>query len=41
LQGIAWVEQPENPIKIIVWENFNRNAIVNDLFELIAKSTSK
>lgn len=41
LQGISWVEQPENPIKIIVWENFNRNAIVNDLFELMSKSTPK
>ena len=39
LQGISWVEQPENPIKIVVWENFNRDAIVNDLFDLMGKST--
>jgi hypothetical protein len=39
LQGIDWVEQPENPIKIVVWENFNRDAIVNDLFDLMGKST--
>ena len=41
LQGIDWVEQPENPIKIIVWENFNRDAIVNDFFRLMSKSTSQ
>ena len=39
LQGVAWIEQPENPIKIVVWENFNRDAIVNDLFGLMEKST--
>jgi purine nucleosidase len=41
LQGIDWVEQPENPIKIVVWENFNRDAIVNDFFELMEQSTPK
>ncbi|KAF0238229.1 MAG: inosine/uridine-preferring nucleoside [Prolixibacteraceae bacterium] len=39
LQGIDWVEQPENPIKIVVWENFNRDAIVNDFFGLLDKAT--
>jgi inosine-uridine nucleoside N-ribohydrolase len=38
LQGIGWIEQPENPIKIIIWENFNRDAIVNDLFGLMDQS---
>jgi inosine-uridine nucleoside N-ribohydrolase len=41
LQGIGWIEQPENQNKIIIWENFNRDAIVNDLFELMEKSTPK
>lgn len=41
LQGVAWIEQPENQNKIVVWENFNRDAIVNDLFGLIEKSTPK
>jgi inosine-uridine nucleoside N-ribohydrolase len=35
LSGIGWIEQPENPKKIVVWENFNRDAIVNDLFGLM------
>jgi inosine-uridine nucleoside N-ribohydrolase len=39
LQGVGWIEQPENPIKIIIWENFNRDAIVNDLFDLMGKAT--
>lgn len=41
LQGIGWIEQPENQNKIIIWENFNRDAIVNDLFDLMEKSTPK
>lgn len=41
LQGTSWIEQPENPVKIIIWENFKRDAIVNDLFELMDKATSK
>ncbi len=41
LRGVEWVEQPENQHKIIVWENFNRDAIVNDLFGLMEKSIPK
>ncbi len=41
LRGIGWIEQPDNQHKIIIWENFNRNAIVNDLFELMDKATPK
>jgi len=41
LQGIGWMEKPENPGKIIIWENFNRDAIVNDLFDLMAKTSGK
>ncbi|MDP2159601.1 MAG: hypothetical protein Q8K02_03900, partial [Flavobacterium sp.] len=41
LQGVGWIEQPENQNKIIIWENFNRDAIVNDLFELMGKATPK
>ncbi|HSO85570.1 MAG TPA: nucleoside hydrolase [Draconibacterium sp.] len=39
LQGVSWIDQPENQNKIIIWENFNRNAIVHDLFDLMNKST--
>lgn len=28
----AWVEQPGNERKITIWENFNSQAIINDLF---------
>jgi len=41
LRGVEWIEQPENTIKIIVWENFNRDSIVNDLFGLMEKATPK
>lgn len=41
LQGVAWIEQPDNQNKIVIWENFNRDAIVNDLFQLMGKSTPK
>jgi purine nucleosidase len=41
LQGVKWIEQPENQNKIIIWENFNRDSIVNDLFVLIEKATPK
>ncbi|MFV0591262.1 MAG: nucleoside hydrolase [Draconibacterium sp.] len=37
----AWVEQPDNPRKIIYWDGFNRDAIVNDLFSLMQKTTPK
>jgi hypothetical protein len=39
LQGVSWIEQPENQNKIIIWENFNRDAIVHDLFDLMNKTT--
>ena len=41
LQGEGWIERPENQLKITIWENFNRDAIVNDLFDLMEKSTPK
>jgi hypothetical protein len=31
LEG-QWVDQPENPRKIIIWENFDREAILADFF---------
>jgi len=34
----AWVEQPENHRKIIVWENFDSNAIVSDLYKTLEKN---
>jgi hypothetical protein len=41
LQGVGWIEQPGNQKKIAIWENFNRDSIVNDLFVLIEKATPK
>jgi inosine-uridine nucleoside N-ribohydrolase len=41
LQGIDWIERPENQNKIIIWENFKRDSIVGDLFNLIEKSTPR
>jgi inosine-uridine nucleoside N-ribohydrolase len=40
LSGIDWIDQPDNQHKIAIWENFNRDAIVNDLFGLMAKTTN-
>jgi inosine-uridine nucleoside N-ribohydrolase len=31
----TWVEQPENPRKIIVWENFDSDAIISDLYNAL------
>jgi len=41
LVGQAWEEKPNNKNKIIIWENFDRDAIVNDFFELMKKTTPK
>ena len=41
LVGDSWIDRPENRRKIIYWQNFNRDAIVNDLFDLMQKSTSE
>jgi inosine-uridine nucleoside N-ribohydrolase len=41
LVGNTWVDQPENSRKITIWENFNRDEIVFDLFDLMEKSTPK
>ena len=34
----AWVEQPENDRKILVWENFDSEAIVSDLYNTLEKN---
>lgn len=39
LVGNTWVDQPENQQTIIYWENFDRDAIVNDFFEAMKKTT--
>jgi inosine-uridine nucleoside N-ribohydrolase len=31
-----WVERPENPRKITLWENFNRDAIINDFYHSLS-----
>lgn len=41
LVGQAWEEQPENPHKIIYWDEFNRDGIVIDLFTQMEKATPK
>jgi purine nucleosidase len=38
LSGTDWIDQPENATKIIIWENFNRNDIVNDFFATLRNS---
>jgi len=35
LSGADWIDQPENDQKIFIWENFNRDAIVDDFFSLL------
>jgi len=34
----TWVEQPENDRKILVWENFDSDAIVSDLYNTLEKN---
>ena len=41
LVGNGWKDQPENENRIIFWENFNRDAIVNDLFQLMEEATPR
>lgn len=38
LQRVEWIDKPENKSTIFIWENFNRDAIINDFFELMDKS---
>lgn len=35
LSGNSWIEKPENKHKIWIWENFNRDAIVNDFYKVL------
>jgi hypothetical protein len=32
LVGDKWVERPENPVKMILWDNFDKDAILRDFF---------
>ena len=41
LVGEGWEEQADNKTKIIVWENFDRDGIINDLFSLMENATPK
>jgi inosine-uridine nucleoside N-ribohydrolase len=36
-QDGQWVAQPDNPRKIIVWEHFNKEAMLEDFFDLMAR----
>jgi hypothetical protein len=33
LKGDGWVDRPDNPRKIILWENFDRKAIMADFYD--------
>lgn len=33
LKDAKWVERPDNPRRIVLWENFNREAIMKDFYE--------
>jgi hypothetical protein len=37
----AWVEQPNNPRKIIAWENFNKELIIEDLYKTLDISNNE
>jgi len=37
LEDGKWVERPANPRYIVLWENFDRAHIIEDLFESVAK----
>ena len=39
LIGQAWEDQPENPNKIVYWDGFDRDGIVNDLFTKMEETT--
>jgi len=39
LVGQAWEEQPDNPKTIVYWDQFDRDAIVNDLFDKMEAAT--
>lgn len=37
LTGGQWEERPQNPRRIILWENFDRDAILRDFYESVAQ----
>ena len=36
-----WVERPDNPRRITIWERFDRDAIVESLFEALSAATPR
>ncbi len=36
-----WVDRPGNPRSIVVWENFNREAIITDFFQTLEQATPR
>jgi hypothetical protein len=34
----TWVEQPDNPRKILIWENFDRKKIMADYYNTLHRS---
>ncbi|QHI70867.1 nucleoside hydrolase [Tichowtungia aerotolerans] len=41
LVGNGWEERPDNPMKMIVWDDFDADAILEDFFGTMEKSGSK
>ncbi|OUV59891.1 MAG: nucleoside hydrolase [Cellvibrionales bacterium TMED122] len=35
LHGMEWIDRSQNPRKIVIWEHFERSAILNDFFSTI------
>lgn len=41
LSDDRWVERPENPLKMILWENFDACAVLRDFFSTMEKAKTK
>jgi hypothetical protein len=35
----VWVEQPDNPRKIVLWENFDKDGIIEDFYQTLKRHT--
>lgn len=35
MENGVWKERPDNPRKIILWENFDKNAILKDFYSTL------
>jgi len=41
LTNSQWIERPGNPRSIVVWEDFNREAILTDFFQTLEQATPR